>query len=127
MLKTENKDLLKFNAEGVSPYDMWTSAKSACLLAVDEFVEKHGEPMYCGFANVKINPARGRLVKFLKEMEIGSNGYKGGWRVSYYDMMPKDHQYSHTQSMDIKEVGCDAFAEALEKYGIDCFRESRAD
>ena len=46
MLKTETKDLLKFNAEGVSPYDMWTSAKSACLLAVDEFVEKHGEPLF---------------------------------------------------------------------------------
>jgi len=71
MLKTETKDLLKFNAEGVSPYDMWTSAKSACMLAVDEYTAKHGEPMYCGFANIVIHPARGRLVKFLKEMEIG--------------------------------------------------------
>ena len=123
----ENKKILKFNAEGIHPADMWADAKKACLTAVDEFVERHGEPMYCGFANVKITPARGRLVKFLKEMGIGSNGYQGGWRISYYDMMPKDHQYSHTQSMDIKEVGCDAFADALEKYGIDAFMESRAD
>ena len=129
MYKTieENKDLLKFNAEGVHPADMFLNARKACLKAVNEFTAKHGEPMYCGFANVKIRPARGRFVKFLKEMDIGSNAYKGGWRISYYDMMPKDHQYSHTQSMDIKEVGCDAFADALEKYGIDAFMESRAD
>ena len=127
MLKTETKDLLKFNAEGVSPYDMWTSAKSACMLAVDEFVEKHGEPMYCGFANVAIHPARGRLVKYLKEVNIGSSGYRGGWRISYYDMMPKGHRYGHTQSMDIKEEGCNAFADALEKYGITAYMESRAD
>ena len=94
---------------------------------MEDFVAKHGEPLYCGFANVKITPARGRLVKFLKEMGIGSNGYQGGWRISYYDMMPKGHRYGHTQSMDIKEEGCNAFADALEKYGIEAYMESRAD
>ena len=127
MLKTETKDLLKFNAEGVNPIDMFMNARLACLTAVEEYVEKHGEPMYCGFANVSIHPARGRLVKFLKQMDIGSNGYKGGWRISYYDMMPKGHRYGHTQSMDIKEEGCSAFAHALEKYGIEAYMESRAD
>jgi hypothetical protein len=127
MLKTETKDLLKFNAEGVNPIDMFMNARLACLTAVEEYVEKHGEPMYCGFANVSIHPARGRLVKFLKQMDIGSNGYKGGWRISYYDMMPKGHRYGHTQSMDIKEEGCRAFADALEKYGITAYMESRAD
>ena len=123
----ENKKILKFNAEGINPADMFIDAKKACLKAVDEYVEKHGEPMYCGFANVSIHPARGRLVKFLKEMEVGSNGYRGGWRISYYDMMPKGHRYGHTQSMDIKEEGCNAFADALEKYGIEAYMESRAD
>ena len=127
MLKTETKDLLKFNAEGVNPADMFIDAKKACLKAVDDFVAKHGEPMYCGFANVKIYPARGRLVKFLKDLGIGDNGYKGGWRISYYDLMPKGHRYGHTQSMDIKEEGCSAFAHALEKYGIEAYMESRAD
>ena len=127
MIENETKPILKFNAEGINPADMFIDAKKACLKAVDEYVEKHGEPMYCGFANVSIHPARGRLVKFLKEMGIGSNGYKGGWRISYYDMMPKDHQYGHTQSMDIKEEGCTAFADALKKYGIDCYMQSRAD
>jgi hypothetical protein len=127
MLETETKDLLKFNAEGVNPADMFIEAKKACVDAVDEYVEKHGETLYCGFANIVIRPARGRLVKFLKEMDIGSNGYGGGWRVSYYDLMPKGHHYGHTQSMDIKDERCTAFAHALKKYGIDCYMESRAD
>ncbi len=127
MLKEENKDLLKFNAEGINPADMFIEAKKACLKAVDEFTAKHGEPMYCGFANISIHPARGRLVKFLKELGVGDNGYRGGWRISYYDLMPKGHRYGSTQSMDIKEEGCQAFADSLKKYGIDCYMESRAD
>ena len=127
MIENETKPILKFNAEGINPADMFIDGKKACLKAVDEFVEKHGEPMYCGFANIVIRPARGRLVKFLKEMGIGSNGYGGGWRVSYYDLMPEGHQYGHTQSMDTKEEGCTAFANALEKYGVECHMQSRAD
>ena len=127
MLKTETKDLLKFNAEGVKPVDIFLDARKACLKAVNEFTAKHGEPMYCGFANIVIRPARGRLVKFLKDMGIGDNGYGGGWRVSYYDLMPEGHRDGHTQSMDIKEEGCRAFAHALEKYGIECYMQSRAD
>jgi hypothetical protein len=41
--------------------------------------------------------------------------------------MPKDHQYRHTQSMDIKEVACDAFRDALRNYGLTVYSESRAD
>ena len=127
MLKTETKDLLKFNAEGVKPVDIFLDARKACLKAVNEFTAKHGEPMYCGFANVSIHPARGRFVSFMKKADIGSNGYKGGWRISYYDIMPNDHEYRGTQSMDIKEEGCRAFADALKKYGITAYTESRAD
>ena len=127
MLKTETKDLLKFNAEGVKPVDIFLDARKACLKAVNEFTAKHGEPMYCGFANVSIHPARGRFVSFMKKADIGSNGYKGGWRISYYDIMPNDHEYRGTQSMDIKEEGCSAFADALKKYGIEAYMESRAD
>ena len=51
MYKTieENKDLLKFNAEGVQPADMFLNARNKAVEAVDAFVKKHGEPMYCGF------------------------------------------------------------------------------
>ena len=123
----ENKDLLKFNAEGVRPADMFLNAKKKAVEAVDAYVEKYGEPMYCGFANVSIHPARGRFVSFMKKADVGSNGYGGGWRISYYDIMPKDHPYSHTQSMSIKEEACEAFRDELRKYGLTVYAESRAD
>ena len=90
----ENKDLLKFNAEGYDPTYIWHEAKNKAVKAVDEFVEKHGEPMYCGFASVSIHPAKGKFVNFLKKQEIGDKGYRGGYRISYYDIMPLSHQYS---------------------------------
>ena len=37
-----------------APKDIFAEAKASSDSAVDEFVEKHGEPMYCGFANVLI-------------------------------------------------------------------------
>jgi hypothetical protein len=129
MYKTleENKDLLKFNAEGVHPADMFLNARKVAIKAVDDFVAKHGEPMYCGFANVSIHPARGKFVSFMKKADVGSKGYQGGYRISYYDIMPQDHQYRSTQSMSIKEEACDAFANELKKYGLTVYSESRAD
>jgi hypothetical protein len=41
--------------------------------------------------------------------------------------MPQDHQYSHTQSLDIKEVATEAFRDELKKYGLTVYAESRAD
>ena len=124
----ENKDLLKFNAEGIEPADMFLNARNKAVEAVDKFMEGREEPMYCGFANVKIRPARGKFVSFLKKQEIGDNAYNGGWRISYYDIMPMSHQYRSTQSMDIKEVACDAFAKVLEEqFGLNVISESRAD
>ena len=123
----ENKDLLKFNAEGVHPADMFLHARKVAIKAVDDFVAKHGEPMYCGFANVSVHPARGRFVSFMKKADVGSKGYGGGYRISYYDIMPKDHPYSHTQSMSIKEEACEAFRDELRKYGLTVYAESRAD
>ena len=105
----ENKDLLKFNAEGIHPADMFLNARKVAIKAVDDFVAKHGEPMYCGFANVSIHPARGKFVSFMKKADVGDKGYGGGYRISYYDIMPQDHQYRSTQSMDIKETACEAF------------------
>ena len=129
MYKTleENKDLLKFNAEGVHPADMFLNARKIAIKTVDDFVAKHGEPMYCGFANVSIHPARGKFVSFMKKADIGDNGFRGGYRISYYDIMPQDHQYARTQSLDIKEVATEAFRDELRKYGLTVYAESRAD
>jgi hypothetical protein len=123
----ETFELLKFTGAGYEPKDIWNSAKAEAVKAVDEYMEGKEEPMYCGFANISIRPARGAFVKFLKEQKIGGNGWNGGWRVSYYDIMPLEHRYRSTQSMDIKELGCDVFCAALEKYGIKASMESRAD
>ena len=123
----ENKDLLKFNAEGVHPADMFLNARKVAIKAVDDFVAKHGEPMYCGFANVSIHPARGRFVSFMKKADVGSKGYGGGYRISYYDIMPLGHQYRSTQSLDIKEVATEAFRDELRKFGMTAYADSRAD
>ena len=122
-----NQDLLKFNAEGIHPADMFLNARKVAIKAVDDFVAKHGEPLYCGFANVSVHPARGKFVSFMKKADIGDNGFRGGYRISYYDIMPKDHPYSHTQSMSIKEEACEAFRDELRKYGLTVYAESRAD
>ena len=103
----ENKDLLKFNAEGIQPADMFLNARNKAVEAVDAFVKKHGEPMYCGFANVSIHPAKGRFVNILKKAGIGSKGFRGGYRISYYDIMPKDHPlnfHSHLQLAKLQPI-----------------------
>ena len=119
--------MLKFNAEGIHPGEMFFNARQEAIKAVDAYVEKYGEPMYCGFANVSIHPARGRFVTFMKKAGVGDNGFRGGYRISYNDIMPQDHPYLHTQSMSIREVACDAFRDELVKYGLTVYSESRAD
>ena len=121
------KELLKFNAEGIHPADMFLNARKKAIKAVDDFVAKHGEPLYCGFANVSIHPAKGRFVNILKKAGIGDKGYRGGYRISYYDIMPQDHRWRHCQSLDIKEIACEAFRDELRKYGLTVYAESRAD
>ena len=123
----ENKDLLKFNAEGIKPADMFLNARKVAVKAVDDYMKDKEEPMYCGFASVSIHPARGKFVKFMKNAGIGDNGYRGGYRISYYDIMPQDHRYRHTQSLDIKEVATEAFRDELRKYGMTVYADSRAD
>ena len=123
----ENKYLLKFNAEGVHPADMFLKAREAAVKAVDKWMEGREEPMYCGFANVSIHPARGKFVAFMKKAGIGDNGFRGGYRISYYDIMPQDHRWRHCQSLDIKEIATEAFRDELRKYGLTVYAESRAD
>ena len=54
MIEQDTKELLKFNAHGVEPGDMYQEACEQAREAATRFVEKHGEPMYCGFASVTI-------------------------------------------------------------------------
>ena len=129
MYKTleQNKDLLKFNAEGIEPSKMWYNATTYAVKAVDDYMAGKEEAMYCGFANVSIHPAKGSFVSFMKKASIGDKGFRGGYRISYYDIMPTDHQYARTQSLDIKEIATEAFRDELRRYGLTVYAESRAD
>ena len=126
-MQTQEKQIVKFMNHKVDPTYIWHEAKNKAVKAVDDYMKDKEEPMYCGFANVKIRPAKGKFVNFLKLQGIGDVAYKGGWRISYYDIMPKDHGYRGTQSMDIKEEACEAFRDELKKYGLTVYAESRAD
>jgi len=73
----------------------------------------------CGFAWVKIRPARGKFVQWLKENKIGyQDSYAGG-----YDVWCKEFG----QSLARKEAWADAFASVLRQYGIDAHADSRID
>ena len=121
-----SKEVKQFTTAKMNPAEIFGNACLKARYAVDEFTAKHGEPMYCGFANISIHPARGPFVSWCKKNNIGSNGYGGGWRISYYDFM-NDHQYKHTQSMDIKEEAMNAVSSYFKSLGITAYAESRAD
>lgn len=76
----------------------------------------------CGFAWVKIKPARGPFIKFCKQNNIGSkDDYAGGWSIN----MGLINRAS--QSMQRKEAAGRAFAKVLQNYGINAWMESRMD
>lgn len=82
------------------------------------------EDMFCGFAWVKITPARGPFVKWLKENNIGDKGWNGGWELWSSDLATG---ISASQSMLRKEAAARAFAEVLRDHGIEAWMGSRAD
>ena len=121
-----SKEVKQFTTDLMPAQEIFANACLKARYAVDEYMKDKEEPMYCGFANISIHPARGKFVKWCKAMKIGSNGYGGGWRISYYDFM-NGHKYNHTQSMDIKEVAMDAVSTYLKSLGMTAYSESRAD
>lgn len=86
----------------------------------------------CGFAWVKVIPARGPFVTWLKKKiaeagddrrqvhQYGSKAYEGGWQF----WAPGSY---NGQSISVKEVGAIAFAKTLKDYGIDAYMGSRLD
>ena len=48
------EELTKFAGEGADPKIFLPEGCEAAVKAVDEFVAKHGELMYCGFGSVTI-------------------------------------------------------------------------
>lgn len=98
-----------------------TIATEAAVKATAEYIRANGEHYPCGFAWVNIKPARGPLIKYLKEIKFGrTDDYYGGYTI----WNPSENA---TQCMDAKEAGARAFAEVLKKYGVKCFARTRLD
>ena len=49
------------------PEKIYNDLKDVAHTSATEFIKQYGEPMYCGFADVLIKPARGNFIKYLKE------------------------------------------------------------
>lgn len=99
---------------------IYTQAIDAAKAAEADFLEKHGEPLYCGYAWVDFSSARTPFVNWCKKNDVGSKHWNKGWVIW-------NPAGNHTQSLDIKEVGASAFAEVLNRNGIVCSEGSRAD
>ena len=97
-------------------------ALKAAADAAQEMLDKNPGVWYpCGFAWVKIRPARGPVVKALKEMDLGAvDGYAGGFMVY-------NPSKNITQWMDAKAAGARAFADALKEMGVNAIVETRID
>ncbi len=83
---------------------------------------EYGEPMYCGFAWVDVNVGRtnSQLAK-----QLAAVGFRKSHRPKTMTLWdPAQHR---GQSMDCKEVGARAYAEVLQKHGIEAYMGSRAD
>ena len=95
----------------------------AAKKAVTDFIEKHGEPFYCGFAGVVVKGVRGnsRVGKRLKELGFNDN-YGGG----LYFSNPAGFNLTY-QSMDLKEIGANKYAEMFRELGFDAHMSSNPD
>lgn len=106
-----------------------TEATAAAQKAVDDLVAKYGEASNafgcCGFAWVKIRPARGPFVKFLKANNLGDSSYNGGYEVRPEINYPAGS--TAWQSIDLREAGASAYAKVLKAAGLEAFMQSRVD
>lgn len=122
-----------------SPEKLYAEAHAAGMAAgnalqpVPMLVEQHASPLddnspvvkqwvcnggVCGFAWVKIKPARGKFVSFCKKHDIGYVSDYGGYEIWV-------SQFG--QSIEKKEAYAHAFAAVLKKYGIKAYGQSRMD
>ena len=97
------------------PEKIYNDFKDVAHTSATEFIKQYGEPMYCGFADVLIKPARGNFIKYLKENDLGYSHYKGGYKISWHKII-NGHEAHGSQSMDLKEHVMQAVADRLKVY-----------
>ena len=97
----------KFQAE----LNIFLEAQLAAELAARRHISDNPGQWYpCGFAWVKIRPARGRFVEMCKDQDAGrTDEFNGGFVIYNPSGNP-------TQWMDAKEAGARAFVEVLKKH-----------
>ena len=97
-------------------------AEVAANLAQANFLQKHGEMAYCGFAwvDVYVERTNSKEAKLLKSI-----GFEPSWRRKVLNLW-KPGNYNG-QSMDVLEAGAHAYAEVLSKHGFRAYMGSRAD
>lgn len=101
---------------------IYEEAYDAARIAADAMVSANPGIWYpCGFASVRVRPARGSFVTVMKDQGHGrSDDYMGGYVFS-------NPSKNLTQWMDAKIEGARAFAAVLKKHGIKATVESRMD
>lgn len=105
----------------MAPEEISKNAFNAAKLATKKYLQENPHWYPCGFAWVRIRPARGKFVAYLKEQKLGSvDGYEGGFVVY-------NPSNDSTQAMYAKLAGAQAFAEVLRANGIKASAESRID
>ena len=96
-------------------------AESVARSVGEQYIAKHGEPFYCGFAWVNIAPGTSKFARDLRKAGVvRGRSYYGGIDVWNPGGLP-------TQSMDVKEAAADAYVKVLGTYGIRATMMSRAD
>jgi hypothetical protein len=79
----------------------------------------------CGFAGVRIRPARGKFVAWLKIMKVGRpDTYYGGYYVPSYEFAPSTRR---SQSYEVACAAANAAAAVLASYGLKVYVDSRLD
>lgn len=77
----------------------------------------------CGRASVKIRPARGAFVSFLKKRGVGRSAYGGGYSVASWEFGAA----RSSQSYELAVAGAEAAAKVLSSYGLNVYVESSLD
>ena len=104
--------------------DVLQEAQLAAVTETKRYLDDHPGQWYpCGFAWVKIRPARGRFVEMCKDQEAGwTDDFNGGF-VIY------NPSGNSTQSMEAKAAGARAFLDVLKRHypKMNAFVETRMD
>ena len=111
-------------------------AERACRKAQQEFLDNwvnttggntYGEPVYCGFAWVTVYPEHKGNTRAGKaeRKTLEAMGFRKDWTGKAYELWNPTGYMG--QSMDVKEVGAQAYAEVLRGAGFKAYMGSRAD